>query len=126
MLLRYLKQARDVDNHSIQEVVEQKPGKYSFTLPSGPGVVHIDVLRTGADGRVVEYRGSHAPTIVDEPPQINVVPVKNHGEWFNPPTSHLGQPVQVRHPIPLAELGLQFYSALLKEVHEQFFSQKMP
>lgn len=77
MLLRYLKQARDADNHSIQEVVEHKPGIYSFSLPGGPGGVRIDRLRTGPDGRVIEYVGSHRPTIIDEPPQINVVPVKN-------------------------------------------------
>lgn len=37
MLLRYLKQARDADNHSVQEVMEKKPGHYSFTVPGGPG-----------------------------------------------------------------------------------------
>ena len=124
MLLRYLKQARDADNHSIQEVVEHKPGRYSFSVPGGPGVVRIDRLSTGGDGRVIEYVGSHRPTIIDEPPQINVVPVKNNGQWFNPPTSHLDESVSVRHPVQIAELGLRFYAGWLSEVETKFFGGK--
>ena len=37
MLLRYLKQARDADNHSIQDITKLQPGSrgYRFTNPKG-------------------------------------------------------------------------------------------
>lgn len=120
MLLRYLKQARDTDNHSIQEVVEEIPGQYSFTVPGSPGVVHIESLRMEG-GRVVEYKGSHPATEIITPPQIKVVPVKNSGKWYNPPSTHLGSPVSIHHPAYLAEQGLSFYRDYLNNVEETFF-----
>ncbi len=125
MLLRYLRQARNADNHSIQEVIEHKPGKYTFSVPGGPGVVRIDSLVIN-NGRVVEYIGSHAPIVTNEPPQINVVPVKNSGEWFNPPTSHLNKDVNSKNPIVIAELGLSFYRNWLSELEGTFFRDGVP
>ena len=87
MLLRYLKQARDADNHSIQDVTAIQPGTraYRFINPQGGYIKHMEIQ----DGRVVHYEGD--PMIVeDTPPHPVAVPIKNNGEWFNPPTSHLG------------------------------------
>ena len=120
MLLRYLKQARDADNHSIQEVAEEIPGQYSFTVPGGPGVVHIESLRIEG-GKVVEYKGSHPGTETITPPQIKVVPVKNSGKWYNPPSTHMGSPVPSHHPAYLAEQGLNFYIDFLEDVEKKSF-----
>lgn len=121
MLLRYLKQARDADNHSIQDVTKIQPGSrgYRFLNPNGGYIKRMEIR----DGEVVHYEGD--PMIVEEtPPQPVAVPVKNNGEWFNPPTSHLGQPVVTQHPLALAELGLKFYSEYLAEVEKRFFAAK--
>lgn len=121
MLLRYLKQARDADNHSVQDVTKIQPGRrgYRFVNPRGGYIKHMEIR----NGEVVHYEGD--PMIVEEtPPHPVAVPVKNNGEWFNPPTSHLGQPVANHHPVLLAELGLKFYSAYLDEVEKKFFATK--
>ena len=63
--------------------------------------------------------------IVEEtPPHPVAVAVKNNGEWFNPPTSHLDQSVTTYHPVHLAELGLKFYSKYLDDVETKFFDTK--
>lgn len=118
MLLRYLKQARDADNHSIQDVTTIQPGSkgYRFANPSGGYIKHLEMR----NGVVVHYEGD--PMIIEEtPPHPVAVAVKNNGEWFNPPTSHLGQPVTTHHPVQLAELGLKFYSEYLDQVEKKFF-----
>lgn len=119
MLLRYLKQARDADNHSIQDVTKIQPGSrgYKFVNPLGGYIKRMEIR----DGEVVHYEGD--PMIVEEtPPHPTAIPIKNNGEWFNPPTSHLGQPIPIPHPVVLAELGIAFYADFLGKVEERFFN----
>ncbi|AOW15109.1 hypothetical protein LPB72_21550 [Hydrogenophaga crassostreae] len=118
MLLRYLKQARDADNHSVQDVTKLQPGSrgYKFLNSRGGYIKNMEIR----NGEVVHYEGD--PMIVeDTPPHPIAVPVKNHGEWFNPPTSHLGQAIPAPHPSLLAELGIKFYSEYVEQVWEKFF-----
>jgi len=117
MLLRYLKQARDADNHSIQEVAEVRPGHrtMNFVNPMGGYIDHMEIR----NGEVVSYRGD--PMIVaDHPPTVEAVKVKNSGNWYNPPTSHLGKSVKSKHPVLLGELGIKFYESFLNEAEEKF------
>lgn len=118
MLLRYLKQARDADNHSIQDFTKIEPGSRSirFSSPHGGHIKHMEIR----SGEIVAYEGD--PIVIeDKPPHPVSVPVKNNGEWFNPPTSHLDQPVTSHHPLVLAELGLKFYEVYVNEAERQFF-----
>lgn len=118
MLLKYLKQARDADNHSIQEVAEVKPGHttMNFVNPKG-GYIHRMQIR---NGQLAHYEGD--PMIVENhPPRVEAVPVKNHGKWINPPTQHLEKRVESLHPAHLGELGIAFYEGFLKEAEELFF-----
>lgn len=117
MLLRYLKQARDADNHSIQEVAEVKPGHrtMNFVNPKGGYIEHMEIH----NGEVVQYKGD--PMVVtDHPPTVEAVKVKNSGNWYNPPTAHLDNPVNSKHPVVLGELGLGFYENFLNEADEKF------
>ena len=119
MLLRYLKQARDADNHSIQDVTKIQPGSraYRFANPQGGYIKHMEIR----NGAVVHYEGD--PMTVEETlPHPVAVPVKNNGEWFNPPSSHLELPVTTHHPVDLAVLGLMFYSGYIAEVEKKFFA----
>jgi hypothetical protein len=119
MLLRYIKQARDADNHSIQDITAVQAGSRSFRFvnPQGGYIKRLEVRR----GEVVHYEGD--PMIVeDRPPHPVAVKVKNHGEWFNPPSTHLDQPVPNHHPLLLAELAYKFYSGYVDEVARKFFN----
>jgi len=118
MLLKYLKQARDADNHSIQEVAEVKPGHttMNFANPKGGYIHHMEIR----NGQLAHYEGD--PMIVEKhPPRVEAVRVKNHGKWFNPPTQHLEEPVESPHPAHLGELGIAFYEGFVKEAEELFF-----
>lgn len=118
MLLRYLRQARDADNHSIQEVAEFKPGHrtMNFVNPSGGYIKHMKIQ----NGQIAHYEGD--PMIItDHPATIEAVKVKNSGKWYNPPSSHLGQPVISHHPVVIAELGLNFYEQFIQEAEATFF-----
>lgn len=73
MLLRYLKQARDADNHSIQDFTKIESGSRSirFENPKGGYIKHMEIR----DGEIAAYEGD--PIVVeDKPPQPVAVPVK--------------------------------------------------
>ena len=110
MLLRYLKQARDADNHSIQDVTKLQPGSrgYNFVNPKGGYIKRMEIR----NGEVVHYEGD-AMIVEEKPAHPIAVAVQNNGEWFNPPTSHLDKPVNSHHPVDLAELGWKLYSEFL-------------
>jgi hypothetical protein len=118
MLLRYLKHARDADTHSIQEVAEVKAGHRSMNFAnSSGGYIKSMVVR---NGEVDHYEGD--PMIVtDHPATIEAVKVKNSGNWYNPPNTHLGESVISNHPVVIGELGLGFYEKFLRETEETFF-----
>lgn len=120
MLLRYLKQARDADNHSIQDITAIQPGSRSYRLlnPGGGYVKSMKII----NGELVEYEGD--PMVIeDTAPHPIAVPVKNNGEWYNPPTTHLDEPVIHQHPALLAELGIKFYRNFLQAVEQKFFPE---
>ncbi|TAM14255.1 MAG: hypothetical protein EPN56_11750 [Rhodanobacter sp.] len=118
MLLRYLKQARDADNHSVQDITKIAPGSvgYHFVNPAGGYIKEMRVV----NGLVEHYEGD--PMVAEvRPPHPVAVRVKNNGEWYDPPTSHLGQPVNTSHPADLARLGLTYYQSFVAQAERKFF-----
>ncbi len=120
MLLRYLNQARDADNHSIQDMTALHPGGtgVSFVNPIGG---YVKSLRFGEPGEIIHYEGDPINITVTAPHPI-AVKVKNSGEWYNTPTSHLGKPVHNARPAELAMLGLAFYQDYVDQAAKKFFA----
>lgn len=124
-LLRYLKQARNADTHSIQDVAKRVPGSFHLGFDvSTPGEpVHIEKLvMRGTD--IQEYRGSHPLVVTFTPETVEVKEVINRGEHYLPPESHLSQPLKTRHPTELAKLGIEFYEQLFAKVTNFFSSNQ--
>lgn len=95
-LLQYLKQARDADAHSIQEVAEVLMGILSGTFGSNP---------------TIRWTG----------PELVALPVTNSGVTYPPPESHLGQKLGTKHPVVLATHGCNYYADYLCAIRDRFF-----
>lgn len=122
-LLQYLKQARNADTHSIQDVAKRVPGSFQlgFDVQKAGESVHIETLvMRGTDIR--EYRGSHPLIVTFTSETVEVKEVINRNVHYPPPLSHLSQPLITRHPTELARLGIDFYEVLFDKV-TNFFSQ---
>lgn len=97
-LLRYLRQARNADEHSIQNVA----GEWNANLR----VSQIDESSVKLDW---------------EPWDRPLLPVSNRGVVFDPPREHLGKNITgklkngVAEPILIADLALHFYYGLLNK-----------
>lgn len=116
-LLRYIHHARNVDQHTVQEIVEHIPGYNSIAVPVD-GEVYIEKLET--DGSVINYIGTKPPIISLRPSRIELCRIKDRGDWYNPPTRHLELNLSQRDPISVAQKGFEFYSKLLTEAEQKF------
>ena len=117
-LLKYVKQARDADNHSIQEVAEVKPGSRTidFVNPKGGYIESMKIV----NGNILEFKGD--PIVVqDHPPTVVALKVKNNGNWYNPPREHKGVQLKTQHPVEIAELAINYYRNLVTEAEAKFF-----
>ncbi|HTE21937.1 MAG TPA: hypothetical protein VK674_02745 [Candidatus Limnocylindria bacterium] len=115
-LLRYLKHARNSDQHTIQALVETKPGKYEAKIQ---GSVYIDKLVV-SKGQVVEYRGSKPLEVTVLPERVELMQVKDRGKWYNPPLTHKTTRLIWPDPIKVAELGLKYYQDFISEIEKDF------
>lgn len=119
MLLRYLKQARDADNHSIQELAEFVPGGVGLNFANGSGgyIHHLEII----NGVITRYEGD--PMIATSyPARVSAMKVLNAGKWYNPPTSHLNNPVASSDPRVLGDMGINFYESFIDEAEARFFT----
>lgn len=98
-LLNYLRHARNADEHSLQQV-------------STDWIANLRASDVAPGSVKVEW------DIWDRP----LLPVKNRGITYNPPTEHLGQSILSRlkkgtaEPIVLADLALHFYRNMLDRI----------
>ena len=120
-LLSYLKNARDSEQHSIEQIVERQPGllrRARFVNPNG-GFVKKMVINSG---ELTEYEGD--PLLVEFTPERAIVKsVTNSGRIYNPPINHRGKSLaDPKDPIEIAYLGLKFYTQYLNDIEKLFFN----
>lgn len=102
-LLRYLRHARNADEHSIQPVATEWQANLRATaVESG----HVKL----------EWKPWDRP----------LLPVRNRGVTYEPPTTHLGRSLvemrrdsRLAEPVFVAELALRFYRELLYRVVQE-------
>lgn len=115
-MLQYVHQARHADEHSVEKVAAVEPG-YMGIGKAAPGYSSSMVFNTLPDGRLHVRSLDGKPVLIEvKPPTIQLRPVTGLGPVvFNPPSSHLGQPLPDRSPATVARHTFQFLSALVVE-----------
>lgn len=120
-LLKYLKQARNADTHSIQDIAQKVPGSLSVGIDIPNSNVPIRIEKLVMRGtEITEYRGSHPLIVTFTPETVEVKELINRGVHYSPPESHLSRPLETRHPTDLARLGVEFYEQLFEKVISTF------
>lgn len=119
-LLRYLKHARNSDQHTIQETMQKKDASSSMYVEGGPGVTHIESLVI-QNGQVVEYRGNKPLILENLPNRIELLPVQDNSKWYNPPRWHKHIKLAWPAPIDVAVLGFEYYREFLNELENKFY-----
>lgn len=112
-LLSYLMHARNVDEHTIRQVVAKRPGSLKLTGGPGGGTIHRGVF--SGDGQVsnLVYEGSL--DIKFMPERMEIMGVTDRGVFYDLPTSHLNVPLKSLIPHELARLALDHYISTLND-----------
>lgn len=122
-LLAYLKNARDVEEHSVVDITQTDEGELHINAAEPGGKLHIKKLVIGAGGQV-EYFEAGSPFKMEHTgPKVRLVPVKNRSRTYDPPNRHLGQPIDNGNLVAVMEAGLAFYEKALADA-EAFFVTK--
>ncbi len=120
-LLRYIKHARNADQHGLQEIMEKKDPLSSMSIEGGESIAHIEKLVI-EKGALVEYRGNKPLIIENLPNRIELIPVKDSGNWYNPPKTHKQMRLPWPAPINVAVLGLEYYRDYVRQAELKFFA----
>ena len=124
-LLKYLYHARHSDQHSVQEMIEQKKA-HKFTTIGGPGdSVHIEHLSFDETGKISSYQGSHPMVHNFLPQRVELLRVLSSKKWYQPPRKHLDIVLPWPAPGDVAVLGLKFYKDFLISIKEEFFNNEL-
>jgi hypothetical protein len=117
-LLRYLHHARNADQHTIQQIVDHRPGHMTLNALGGGSwyIKHMEIR----GGQVVSYRGDKPLVQTVHPPRIELLKVLDRGVSYAPPTEHAGRPLERRDPITIAELALAYYTEFVNEAAAKF------
>lgn len=122
-VLRYIKHARNSDQHTIQEAMQKTDASSSMYVEGGPGITHIERL-TIRDGKLIEYRGNKPLVIENLPNRVELLRVKDGSKWYNPPRSHKHIKLLWPAPLDVAVLGLEYYRDFVKQAEASFFDEK--
>ncbi|MCU7872605.1 MAG: hypothetical protein KZQ91_07650 [Candidatus Thiodiazotropha sp. (ex Lucinoma borealis)] len=120
-LLKYLKQARNAETHTIVSTldapisitVRDKNGR-PFNVDKIKSTMDKTDLTIDIDSSDKEYE-FEADAYRETPV---VTRFKSRKDWYNPPTTHLGKVIDTKCPITIGNLGLDFCQKFLDEVNE--------
>jgi len=107
-LLRYVHQARNAEEHGIKRITQRN----SSAITLGPGA-EVQLMSDGKSWKAENAKGD-VKLLNDV---VVLIPVQDarFGDWFDPPTSHLGQELKDASPLNIAALCLAYAQAMLAE-----------
>jgi hypothetical protein len=120
-LLRYIKNAREADEHGLAKITERSAGGVGINFP-GPGSVLVKRGIIGGGRIELELEDPTtrvAVTVI--PASVKLIEVTNYGDRYEPPLMHKGQPIRQSHPlahphpIVVAELTISHLTDLIAE-----------
>jgi hypothetical protein len=119
-LLQYMFQARNDDEHGLEDVTKLKPGSVAIGV-NAPGfsnhIIAQDITINNGQISIRDVQsGDERPVLIEvTPPSAHLVPIRGRGVLFPIPTTHLGKPVENQSPYAVAELCLTYLSKLVDE-----------
>ena len=107
-LIRYIKQARDVDEHSVRDVAGATSRTTIRPVNQSAGI-YVQRMEI-RNGQLVTYQGT--PIHVEQLLTMVLLPVVNRGVVYAPPQKHLGEIIE-NSPLRVIELAMAYYGSLV-------------
>lgn len=131
-LLKYIHQARNCDEHTIENVIEIGEAEYQLTeeyrkralgfggIKFGNGEVNATLLTfqgLNANGEVVFETNEWEKK---EFCRLLVVKDKRSGKSFSPPNEHLGNEIKNKDAAAIADLAIEYLEKIINEAENLF------
>jgi hypothetical protein len=117
-LLQYLFQARDDNEHGLNDGTTLDPGGvFLGVMKSGYSqAIRVDGT-TGPGGNLKVQALDGKPVLIEKtPPHAVLAPVTDRGgNVYHPPHEHLGKPISDNSPFVVAQLALNYLTDLIVE-----------
>ena len=117
--LQYLWQARNSNEHSIREILVRHPGGIGISHPSGS--IYIKELRGGPEG-IAHLEGwgpGGSPLEIKAyAARVELIPVFNRGQRFDPPSHFFDEELKERTPVELASKVLEHMTYLFADAQD--------
>jgi hypothetical protein len=115
-LVRYLFQARNADQHTIQPTTVEMLGLLQLEIPP-LGTVELQLDQEKQTLKIIG-----ACTFSVKPCRSYLLlPIQNKGVTYQPPTEHLGEKLPRNDSFFVAEKGLAFYDDFVAQAEAKFF-----
>jgi hypothetical protein len=113
-LLRYVKEARNAAEHSLQEIASEHKGsaRQVTPTPEETQAAHQAAQKVGMPYALLGL----IEVIL---PHAKVIEITKREGTFQPPKSHLGNPITDITPAAIGDLALAYFELMMKEA-EQF------
>lgn len=107
-LLLYVKEARNSEEHGIEDITKRTNSQIHLTSQGDQVTLRSD----GRQWHVVSQKGNVRYPL----DRVRLIPVKNgYGDTFDPPESHLGQPLADISPVGVAEATYAYIKAMIED-----------
>jgi len=120
-LLRYIKNARDADEHGLDRITERASGGVGINFPPGKTKATVKRGSIGGGQIALEFEQPTEISVHAYPASVKLIAVTNYGDRYEAPIEHLGQPILRVHPqahpnpIPVAQLAISHLEKLIAE-----------
>lgn len=116
-LLKYLWEARNANEHSVQTVSSFRDAEYAILPPRDGSPFTLNGVIGGPNTNfTLTSHGAEPPRVWINQPTVIVLPVRaRDGQIYNPPTTHLGERLAEGSPLEIAYKALKFMDKLITE-----------
>lgn len=110
-LIQYISQARNADEHGIDDITLKAGGSVAINPTEVDGVRVLKNLSLSSG--VLRFEAPHGAVISFEPGSVIPQPVRNRNQEYPVPDQHMGKPIMQKSLIEFGSLGVSFYERIL-------------
>jgi hypothetical protein len=117
-LLQYVQQARNADEHTIQDSIQRNSGGFALNSATPGGHLFIKKLELRGDKITLDTGGTPFKLEVT-PPHPELIVFTNRGQQYEIPKQHNGKNIDGRNPVLVLELAIDFYEGYLQKLRAE-------
>ncbi|AIS47375.1 hypothetical protein DR61_1298 [Burkholderia pseudomallei] len=114
-LLVYLRMARNVREHGLEDITAHAPGGVAINPPDGSNHLYIRHMEIRG-GKITQFDAPNGAKIEFKPGRVIPTSVKVDNKEYGLPKTHLGKPIDSTDAVALGLLGIEFYEKTINSI----------